>query len=496
MITVYKLNESFLKIECEPDVAMELSETFSFLVPGYKYMPAYKTGRFDGYIRLLNLGRRTLQVGLYQKLKEFADQRGYELSCKDSEFGMPDQTAGITYEETEAYIKTLGFDSRPNPIEIRDYQIEGVHIWLNNYRAIAVASVGAGKSAIIGITCRYITEVLNQRTLIIVPTIGLTSQMRGDFDDYFAHTGWNASDNCHLITAGVDKNIDKPIVISTFQSIYKLSSDWFNQFGAILLDEGHKATANTIAGIFDKATKVKYKLACTGTLHDMKCNVLQMIGLTGSVYEIAPTATLIKNGQLVPLKIKSLVLNYPPEICKAMKKVEYDSEIKYITTNSKRNNFIAKLTINCSGTVLVLFRFIDQGQAVYNRIKELIGESRIVYFIDGSVSGSNREDIRLSANEDDNVIIVASYPTMATGINLPAIETIIFAHPTKSKITSLQSIGRGLRLKEGKDKCTLFDISDNFTVGKHINHTMRHLGERLKMYTQAGFTFTMTQIPF
>ncbi len=142
MIAVYKLNESYLKIECDPDIAMELSETFSFLVPSAKFSPKYKMGVWDGYIRLFNLGKRTLQVGLFHKLQEFAEQRGYELITTNSEFGIPDTTAGITYEETEEYIRTLGFDSRSKPIEIRDYQIRGVHIWLNNYRAIAVASVG------------------------------------------------------------------------------------------------------------------------------------------------------------------------------------------------------------------------------------------------------------------------------------------------------------------------------------------------------------------
>lgn len=84
----------------------------------------------------------------------------------------------------------------------------------------------------------------------------------------------------------------------------------------------------------------------------------------------------------------------------------------------------------------------------------------------------------------------------STGVNIPSIENIIFAHPTKSKFTSLQSIGRGLRLKEGKDKCTLYDIADNLTSGKRVNTTMRHFGERLKLYTQAGFQFTITQVPF
>jgi len=496
MITVSKLNESFLRVECDPDIAMELSESFSFLVDGYKYMPAYKMGRFDGYIRLFNLGKRTLPVGLFNNLKEFAQQRSYNIVTKDSKFGTPGETAGITYSDVEKFTQTLGFDTRSKPIDVRDYQIEGVHIALNNFRSILNSATGSGKSLILGSICRYQTEVLNNKVLIVVPTVGLTTQMKGDFADYFQHTGWNVDENVHLISAGADKSTNKPITISTFQSIYKFDKDWFNQYGCIIGDEGHKVTAATIGGIFEKATEVKYKLACTGTVHNVKCNLLNMIGLTGPVYDIALTADLIKNKQLVPLTIKALVLDYPADICKAMKKVDYDSEIKYIVTNDKRNEFIAKLATLCKGTTLVLYRFVDlQGQLIYNKILAK-AKDRPVYFIDGAVKGSEREMMRLSANTDDNVIIVASVGTTATGVNIPSIENIIFAHPTKSRFTGMQSIGRGLRLKEGKDKCTLYDISDNFTSGKKVNTTMRHLGERLKMYTQAGFTFTMTHIPF
>jgi superfamily II DNA or RNA helicase len=495
MISVYKLNESFLKIECEQDVAQELSETFSFLVPGYKFMPMYKLGRWDGFVRLWSLGKRTLPIGLFDKFKEFCSDRNYEYTVLESKYGIPGETFGISYSDTEEYIKTLGFDTREKPIEVRDYQIQGVHIWLNNYRAILLASVGSGKSLIMGAFCRCQTEVLGNRVLIVVPTIGLTTQLKGDFIDYFGNTGWDGNDQIHCISAGVDKTINKPITISTFQSLTKVSKDWLNAFDCIIADEAQKVVAKSISDIFEKATEVKWKIGCTGTVHDTRCHILNIIGLTGPVAEIAPTAKLIENGQLVPLDIKCIILKYSEDIRRAMKKVDYETEIKYIVISEKRNNFITKLAISCTGVTLVLYRFVElQGLVLYNKIKELT--DRPVHFINGDVTGNDREEIRIAANLSNNDIIVASQGTFAVGINLPSIENIIFAHPTKSKITNLQSIGRGLRLKEGKTSCMLFDIADDFSVGRSVNTTMNHFGERLKMYTNAGFQFKITTIPF
>ena len=489
-IVITKLNESFIRIECDPDIAYELSEAFTFEVPGAKFAPLYRAGAWDGKIRIFNLGKRTMPYGLLEEIKKFGTERNYNVI---DDVGCTSTT--LTLAEVMDYTNSLGLMNRAPSIIVRDYQYAGIHTALKNKRGILCAATGAGKSLILGVICRYLTEELNLRVLIIVPTIGLTTQLKADFADYFHHTGWSADDNVHCISAGVDKKVTKPITISTFQSIYKMNSDWLNLFGCMIADEAHKVIAKTITGIFEKATAVEYKLGCTGTLHDMKCNMLVMKGITGPVYDIASTAVLIENKQLVPLDIKAIVLNYPKETCKMMKKVEYDDEINFIVTNSKRTKFVANLALKCKGTTLVLFRFVDkQGIPLYNLISER-STDRNIHYIDGGVKGSERETIRNEANTTDD-IIVASFATFATGVNLPAIENIIFAHPTKSPITILQSIGRGLRLKDGKLKCTLYDIADNLTNGRTPNTTYRHLGDRLKTYTQTGFSFNIINVPF
>lgn len=499
-IQITKINHAFIRINSSMDIAMEISEAFRFMVTGAKFSPAFKMGQWDGFIRLFNLGSRCIASGLYKKIVEFAIQRNYTYEVIDdyskTGYRSPDyQTPGIDHESVSEYMESLDLHARGEPIAIRSYQVEGVLVCLRDRQAIIKSSVGSGKSMILYCVCRYITEVLNMRVLVIVPTIGLTTQLRGDFKDYSSANGYSVESNMHLISAGADHNVDKPIVVSTFQSLAKSSGEWLNDFGAIITDEGHGITAKSFQNIYGKATEVPFRLACTGTLHDTKCDLLSMQGLTGPIYSIAETKDLIEAGQLAPMKIKSLALKYPDDICKAFKKATYEEELGWITTNQKRTNFISKLASKCIGTTLVFFRFREHGKDIYERIKTFVGESRTVFFIDGNVSGEERETIRQAANSAD-AIVVCSYGTMKAGVNLPAIENIIIGHPTKGGITFLQSIGRGIRLAKGKTHCNLFDIGDNLTHKNKVNHTFRHFGSRIEALTREGYIFDIIDVPF
>ena len=499
-LKIKKLNHATLQIESSMDVALELSEAFKFMVDGYKFMPAYKNGTFDGYIRLFNLGSRTIASGLFDKVVEFADKRDYTHEVVDDStktgFSPPGyQTPDIDHDSIHEYMENLDLHARGVPIEIRDYQIKGVLVCLRDRQAIIKSSVGSGKSMILYCVCRYLTEVLNVRVLVIVPTIGLTTQLRGDFRDYSSSSDWSADDNMHLISGGADHTVRKPIVVSTFQSLAKSEGKWLNDFGAIITDEGHSITAKSFQNIYGKATHVPFRLACTGTLHDTKCNMLTMQGLTGPVVSIAETKDLIAAKQLVPLKVKSISLNYPEDICKAFTKTTYEEELKYLVYNPKRNQFICKLAVKTTGTTLVFFRFVEHGKMLCEQITEMVGGARKVYFIDGGVSAADRESIRHLANDED-CIVVASYGTMKAGVNLPAIENIIIGHPIKGGITFLQSIGRGLRLKKGKTFCNLFDIGDNLVHKKNVNHTYRHFGSRIEALTREGYDFNIVNLAF
>jgi superfamily II DNA or RNA helicase len=500
-IRIRKLNHAFLKVESEFDIALEMAESLTFEVPGAKYSPAFKMGQWDGKIRLFNMGSRTIASGLYKNVLDFASSRGYSHEIVDDSkqtgYEPPSyQTPNVNTETIREYMESLNLHAHGDKLDIREYQIEGVVVALRDRQAIIKASVGSGKSMILYCVCRYLNEVLGHRVLILVPTVGLTTQMRSDFADYASETDWRVENNVHMISSGADHSFNKPIVISTFQSLKNTLPSWFNDFGCIFSDEGHSITAKSFQDIYGKATEVPFRLACTGTLHDLKCNILQMQGLTGPVTSIAETKDLIDAGQLVPMKVKSISLNYPKDVCKLFKKVEYDDEIHWLSANSKRNTFIKNLAVRCSGTTLVFFRFIEHGKELYKIISEAVGDTRKVFLIDGGVSREDREAIRLLANTLD-AIVICSFGTMKAGVNLPAIENIIIGHPIKGGITFLQSLGRGLRLKKGKTHCNLFDIGDNLAPSKSkINHTYKHFGSRIEALTREGYEFTLVNVEF
>lgn len=502
-LRIRKINCATLRLESELDIAMMLSETFRFQAEGYKFSPAYKQGIWDGYIRLFNIGNRTIASGLFDSVVEFCNNNSivYEVvdDFKNTGYEPPNyKTPDVDEDSIRSYITSLDIYSDGDPIVVRDYQIKGVTTAIKERQAIIVAVTGSGKSCMIYCIFRYITEVLGLRALLIVPTIGLTTQIKSDFIDYSSNNGYDVEKNVHLISGGCEKTTDKPIVISTFQSLSGVNgvkSDWLNSFGLIMADEGHKIQAKSFQDIYGKATQVPFRLTCTGTMHDTKCNVLTMIGLTGPVHEIATAKDLIALGQLTPLKIKSVIINYPLDICKAFKKVEYEDEIKWLINNSKRNNFIKNLALKCVGTTLIFFRFREQGKILYDLIKEAAGPDMQVFLMDGLVDKDEREIIRKISNLSAT-IIVASYGTMSTGINVPGVENMVIAHPIKGKITFLQSIGRGLRLKDGKLFCNLFDIGDNMTYKSKPNTTFNHFGDRMVLLTKEGYQFNIVNINF
>jgi superfamily II DNA or RNA helicase len=499
-ITIRKLNNAFLKLECDTDIALELSEAFSYQMPGYKFSPAFRMGKWDGFIRMFNMGSRKIGVGLYKKVLEFCISHEYTYSeVTEPGYDAPSYVnPELSFESIRTYIDSLDVYARGEKLIVRDYQINGVLIGLRERNGILNLVTGAGKSFVVMCIARYITEVLGGRFLIIVPTVGLVSQLKNDFKDYSTHNGYDVESNVHQISAGVDKKTDKPIVISTFQSLKGISPDWLNSFTGIITDEGHKVVAASFKSIYDSATEVTFRLACTGTVHDTKCHIMSMMSLTGPVYEIANARDLISANQLVPLKIKAISLNYPLDICKLMKKVEYEDEINWITSNTKRNIFIKNIAVATKGTTLVFFRFVEHGRVLHKLIQDHLdsrGIMRDVHFVDGSVDKDEREDIRLSANSTDS-IIVCSLGTYSTGVNLPSVENMIPAHPTKSKISFLQSIGRGLRLAPGKTHCNLIDIGDCLTYKSKVNTTYKHFGERLKMLTAEGHAFDIVNVNF
>ena len=484
MITISKKNEVYLRIEGEQHLHKELSEYFQFEVPGAKYMPQYRRKFWDGKIRLYSPGTGEIYVGLYDYVADYLEEKGYEFFLKDSQFyGLPNEEENyVTPEGIATFVKHLRL-----PFKARDYQLKAIFQAIKQRRKLLLSPTGSGKSLIIYGLVRW-HRAAKRNVLIIVPTTSLVSQLKQDFKDY----GWNANAYVHEIMQGREKYTEKPVVISTWQSIYKEKKNFFERFDVVIGDEAHLYKAKSLTGILAKCHDVKYRVGLTGTLDGMQCHQLILEGLFGRCDKVTTTSDLMKKGQLTPLKVKICMLEHGH--------VPFDSyhqEIDYLITHSKRNNFICNLAIDVSGNTLILFNYVEKhGEPLWEMLNSKVQEGTKVFFIHGGVDAVAREEARKICEQETNAIIIASYGTFSTGINIRNLHNVIFASPSKSRVRNLQSIGRVLRKGDNKAQAMLYDIADDCSQGQSYNYTFRHLIERMKIYDEEKFDYEVTKVSF
>ena len=475
-ITVKYYDETYAKVICDPGIAMEISDHYTFDVPGAKFMPKFKSGIWDGKIRIFNSMNRLLYVGLVESLREFCEARNYDLDLD----GMKGDTE-FSLVQCNEFIKWLKPKHNPRP-----YQIDAFLHAVRKRRGLLLSPTSSGKSLMIYMLTRY----YNTKTLIVVPTVGLVHQMTSDFVDY----GYS-EEKIHKIMENSKKDSDRPVIISTWQSIYKLPKSWFDQFDVVVGDEAHGFKAKSLTDIMTKLNQCEYRFGFTGTLDGTETNKMILEGLFGPVRVVTTTTELIEQKYAAEFKIKAIVLKYPDDIRQQMVGLNYQTEIDYIVTSKKRNRFIKNLALSLDGNTLLLFQFVEkQGKDLYKIIKESCGDDRSVYYISGVVKGDERERIRNILETEKNAIVVGSYGCLSTGINIPSLRNIIFASPSKARVRNLQSIGRSLRKSATKTDAVLYDIADNLSWETNRNFTMNHFVERIKIYNEEKFPYKIYNV--
>ena len=488
-ITLSLKNHSMMTVKCDNHgVAAELSDYFSFFVPGYKFMPAYKNRVWDGKIRMFNQMNGDLNTGLFEYVKKFCEDRAYTFAIEESDYGLPGKKKTVNTDIFDQFIEVSKL-----PYELRDYQRDAILHGLVNKRAILLSPTGSGKSFIIYLLMKYYMSILNEdkKVLVIVPTTSLVEQMYNDFKDY----GMLVDNAVHRIYSGKDKNTNKRVIISTWQSIYKLPKRWFEQFGMILGDECHGFKSKSLSSIMNKATEADYRFGTTGTLDGTLTHKLVLEGLFGPVYKVTTTKDLQDNDTLAPLQITVLSLDYSESTRETERENTYQQEVHFLVTNEKRNKFIRNLAINQTGNTLVLFQFVDKhGKVLHDMISDKAAEGRKVFYVSGETDTSDREAIRRIVESQKDSIVVASLGTFSTGINIRNLHNIIFASPSKSQIKVLQSIGRGLRKSDDGSTTQLFDIADDLRWKQKKNYTLLHAAERIKIYEKEQFDFKVVPI--
>jgi len=481
-LVISKANEVFLRVDTnQPHIEYELRDHFTFEVEGAKFMPQYRKRNWNGEIHLFDMRSKRIYVGLLDRIVQFCENHGYTYKFQDNEYyGTPfEVNEGISYEGVKDYMKSICSHSP------RKYQIEGVYDALRHNRKLLISPTASGKSLIIYSLVRYYVGK-GQKILLVVPTTSLVEQMYKDFQDY----GWDSETYCHRIYAGKERTNEYPVTITTWQSVYKLERSFFEDYNVVIGDEAHLFKSKSLVSIMTKLHHAKYRFGLTGTLDGTQTHKWVLEGLFGPSYKVTKTDELMRQGHLSQLDIQCLVLKHHPQ-----KFETYQDEIEYLIGHEQRNNFIKNLAIDLKGNTLILYsRVATHGQVLYDLINKNKQIDRKVFFVHGGVDAEERESVREITEKEENAIIVASYGTFSTGINIKKLHNVIFASPSKSRVRNLQSIGRVLRKSSTKVKAILYDIADDCTKNQRRNYTLNHFIERIKIYNQENFNYEIISI--
>jgi superfamily II DNA or RNA helicase len=478
-------------------ILQELSEYFRFAVPGAQFIPAVKNHRWDGMIRMYNRDNSRMYIGLAPHVEAWAKERGYTVENLVS-FTQPILNAGEMHRLT-MWNQRFRNNLPPHITSPHDYQWNAFKRTLKQTRGVILSPTGSGKSLILYMIATWRRFTYKDKILLVVPTIGLVDQMKADFEDYGWHT-WKASPvgfRLQTIRGGLSKDvIDAAVVISTWQSISKLPAKWFEQFTVILGDECHGFKAKQLSGLMDKSKNAHIRWGLTGTLDDMQSHRWMVEGVFGPAVKMISTHELQTRGELAPIRVKALYLRYHRNDCKRRR---YQEEMDLILSSPDRLSVVSKLAVSGKSheNTLVLFNFVDRhGIPLHEAITRLAPDPSKVRFVSGATPADDREQIRRWTEMETGVIIVASYGTFSTGINIRRLHRVILAAPSKSRYRILQTIGRGLRTHAEKVHVTVFDLIDDLRYGTYINALFDHWLRRHQFYTEEQFPVSTATIPF
>jgi superfamily II DNA or RNA helicase len=533
-VTISRVDETHIRIRADRAILMELSDRLSFLVPNAHFIPSVKNRMWDGKIRLLDLRTGKLFFGLHTHVREYCEKEGYECVYEDP----IDVENPFSVDEFKRMVDALKLSTMTDEgrvsIEPHDYQERAVIHAIQDGRTLLLSPTASGKSLMIYILLRYYLAKTKGKILILVPNTTLVRQMFDDFSDYAEWTNWKAEANCHMIFDGGEKHTDKRVTISTWQALavkerlpeeirremsktqikrwnkqapYILDAEYFAQFRAVFGDECHLFSSEDSQGggelleIMNKLTNAKYRIGTTGTLRDGKVHHMILEGIFGRVYQTTTTREMIDRKKAAELFIECLQLQYTDEERKFMRRKTYQEEMEFLLGHQRRNRFVRNLTLSLKGNTLVLFERVEKhGKVLHEMIASKVAPGRKVFYVHGKTETEDRNAIRKIVEGETNGIIVASYGTFSTGVNIRNIDNLIFASPTKAKIRVLQSIGRGLRLSKRKTKVTLFDVADDLSswnkAGTEVrdNYSLQHFTERVGYYNSEQFDYKLRKI--
>lgn len=501
-------------------------------VKGYRYMPAFKLGVWNGQQSYFKNGR--INLGLWKEAMKGCKEIGtpFVVDNKD-EFPI---NRDVTLEKVQNFCKEFFKEHKVRkdgvwiPFSPYDHQVESAYKILKNRYCMAEVATSGGKSLIISIVLFYTLKNMDKdaKFLIIVPSITLVTQFYDNIVEY--NYGINnlvemRENKSESIVSGTHKPCDvrveevmsdRPrkfsgtqnpnVYIGTYQSLEKWPKEFFQQFHTVVTDEAHGAKAKTITGILEKTFKHAYsRFGVSGTFpDDMTCEVLTIQSVLGPKITEVSASELKEKGIIAPMDIKVVIMNHNDiEFDDRMTlirkggygKEAFELEKEFIHVSDKRLDFIKKIVDKCDSNTLLLFHTIEYGQRILNKLQSECPDKEF-YYIDGGISGKNREIIKKQMEVTDGKVkvLIASFGTLSTGVSINAIFNVIFVDSFKSEQIVIQSIGRALRLHSDKKKANIFDLVDVFSHREMSNILYKHFKERERFYIKRKYPYKITKI--
>lgn len=499
-------------IQLSSDVPMEQNQmqlSFKRRIANWYFNPTVKRGVWDGYIKFIDRYNR-IPVGLWYELKRNCKDYDIDLEITNEE-ALTDTK--INYEDYEKWVWDFFKDDQTygkgGKKEIRDYQISATYNILKAKRSCSEIATSAGKTLMIYLVLAYLLDRnISKRCVIVVPNTNLIMQTMEDFEDY------NSGDKIEdFVVQGIHAGTSKlktnaQVVIGTFQSLSKLPKEWYEDVDVVCVDEAHYTNCKSVKDVITKCCNLEYAFGLSGTLKkDIKsADHYSLQSYLGPFVNDIAADFLIKNDYATAVFIKVVQLDYMrddireklAELQKKKQQIEGSKllalEKKLVQENRTRFNFICDFISKSSKNSLVLFSDIKgkYGRKIYDWLQE--NTDKNVYYVDGSTDVKMRDDYFNNMRENDNCILVASYGTLSTGVSINQIYNIYFVESYKSDKIIRQSIGRGMRKQDGKDRVTIIDFVDDFSWKGVKNYLLKHGEERMKTYQDQNFPFKLFKV--
>jgi len=479
--TIVIRDEVNVKIEgLELDARRALVTAFKYDVPGARYLPAVRLGRWDGKVSYFQLGGTTY-VNLLPEIVPILEKFNYDVELDDQrDYSVNFAFEPVTEQTFSHIVWPKGHPMEGQPMQLRDYQVEIVNNFLENPQCIQEIATGAGKTVITAALSNAVAPY--GRTIVIVPNKSLVTQTEKDYINMQQDVG---------VYFGDRKEWGRQHTICTWQSLNVLLKNTKNGVGdctigefledviCVIVDEVHMAKADALKSLLTGVmSRVPLRWGLTGTIpkepfesQALKCSLGPVIGrLTAS--------ELQSQGVLAQCHVNIVQLVDHAEF------TNYQSELKFLLEEPDRLDTIADLVrqVNLTGNTLVLVDRIAAGQGILDRL----GDNAVM--VSGSTKAKARQDEYDQVAESTGKIIVATYGVAAVGINIPRIFNLVLVEPGKSFVRVIQSIGRGIRKAEDKDHVEIWDITSTCRFAK------RHLTKRKQFYKEAKYNFTQEKL--